>query len=314
MSEISAYYPFGMQHRGSDLRVNESCDYLYNGKELDTDFGLNWYYYGARLYDPSVARFISVDPLAESMSSWSPYNYTFNNPIKFIDPDGRSVTSTIVTENSDGTYSVSGGEADGDTGVYIDDGEGGQGRKIGNSLTPISFLFDDLTPIIDATIDLNSTEGQDLLDGLISDDPSVLKYISNAKGGQDYDFKSKDMPKGLSEEDKQKYRYRGSKLEDGTIVSARDVGNLGAGWVAGKEGMNWTTFRLGADALETKQKTGNYLGLIPPAKRYIGWPATSPYRVEWHTEGRPTVEAQKIGYKRGKALHKARVGHIIPGS
>ena len=64
---------------------------MYNGKELNTDFDLNWLDYGARYYDPTIARWGQVDPLADSYTPYSPYNYTLNNPILFIDPDGRSV-------------------------------------------------------------------------------------------------------------------------------------------------------------------------------------------------------------------------------
>lgn len=63
--------------------------YLFNGKELDTETGL--YYYGARYYDPRVSLWLNVDPLAEKYPHVSPYTYTLNNPIKFIDPDGRDV-------------------------------------------------------------------------------------------------------------------------------------------------------------------------------------------------------------------------------
>ena len=86
------YYPFGMTMEGEwqDIVNGPENNYLYNGKELQTDFDLNWSDYGARYYDPAIARWNSVDPLAEKMASWSPYNYAFNNPIKFIDPDGKA--------------------------------------------------------------------------------------------------------------------------------------------------------------------------------------------------------------------------------
>ena len=83
------YYPFGLAMEGEwEDMTTPNMDYLYNGKELNTDFDLNWLDYGARYYDPAIARWNAVDPLADSYYSFSPYNYVLNNPIGLIDPNG----------------------------------------------------------------------------------------------------------------------------------------------------------------------------------------------------------------------------------
>ncbi|NOX45809.1 MAG: RHS repeat-associated core domain-containing protein [Chlorobi bacterium] len=86
-----SYYPFGMAMTG--LAYQSGTDYknkyLYNGKELQDEFGLEWYDYGARFYDATLGRFHTFDPYVDKYYSWSPYNYTGNNPIKRIDINGK---------------------------------------------------------------------------------------------------------------------------------------------------------------------------------------------------------------------------------
>ncbi len=72
-----------------------SSRYKFNGKELDQETGL--YYYEARYYNPSVSRWLSVDPLAEKYTSFSPYNFTLDNPIMFVDPNSREIKISFRT-------------------------------------------------------------------------------------------------------------------------------------------------------------------------------------------------------------------------
>ena len=84
------YYPFGMPYPDGSYGEPQPA-YRYNGKELDYMHGLDLYDYSARYYDFTVGSFTTVDPLAEKYYSISPYAYCLNNPMRFVDPDGRDV-------------------------------------------------------------------------------------------------------------------------------------------------------------------------------------------------------------------------------
>ncbi|GAP68178.1 protein containing RHS repeat-associated core domain [Bacteroidales bacterium 6E] len=83
------YYPFGGEISQFSTGTGTNRHW-YNGKELQDDLNLYWYDYGARFYDPQLGRWHSVDPLAESYYSQSPYHFSGNNPIKFIDLNGMN--------------------------------------------------------------------------------------------------------------------------------------------------------------------------------------------------------------------------------
>ena len=96
LEERNDYYPFGgLMGKGLN---GDFQSYKYNGKELERQIGFDIYDYGARRYDAATCRFTTMDPLAEKYYSTSPYAYCVNNPVKFIDPDGKIVV--VLDENA----------------------------------------------------------------------------------------------------------------------------------------------------------------------------------------------------------------------
>jgi RHS repeat-associated protein len=81
-----------MTHSGYNNTLRgRNHNYGFGNKEEQDELGLEWLDFGARNYDASIGRWMNIDPLASKFHSYSPYNYTVNNPISFIDPDGREL-------------------------------------------------------------------------------------------------------------------------------------------------------------------------------------------------------------------------------
>ena len=231
--------------------------YLWTGKEfLPTFFDTPSYDSEARYLLTSGA-FASIDPLAEKYPGVSPYAYCAGDPMNLVDPNGKS---TWVTAKSNGTYVVCGGDInDGDLSVYVvhkDNGDYIKDYSIGVTLTITSFYDSTIKEWKEGSvINLNDSSGLLFLSSIINNTPSLGEYLENAQNVRKYDFKASNGQDIVKEE---LNYYRGMPIGNGVIASARDIGNIGAGYMAGVYGISYFFARMAFDAYETYTATIGY--------------------------------------------------------
>ena len=286
------YYPFGTPYSDATAKNVNMQPYKYNGKELDRTHGLDTYDYGARQYDPVLAQWTSVDPMAEKYYPLSSYTYCLGNPVRHIDPNGKS-TWVYMTGNY--TYEVFGGNLMDDARniyVYHKNKKGilTRGSSIGITPTTTSFYDSKKRTWVRSIINMTNDSGIKFLNHFKIHQAfsyyNILEYIYNARGNHKYDFKVTDGNSFVVSSELS-YAYRGMPIGRATwgnykgkkvIASARDIGNMAAGIVSAKNGLPYSLARLGFDTYQSWQDFHKS------------------NKIEFHIEEQSTRNAEFYGY------------------
>ena len=162
--EFFMYNPWGEQmHHWNANTYSFSSPYRFNGKELDPETGLA--YYGARYYQNKLSVWLSVDPHAEQYPSLSPYSAFANNPLIYVDPDGRDIILAAGLTNKQKLQII------------------GNLQKLTNDRIVYKTLKDGTTQVKIASLgEGNKTAGTRLIRRLNSSDNTVTIDVNNSLG------------------------------------------------------------------------------------------------------------------------------------
>lgn len=205
--EEDHYYPYGLKHIGYNGNhttwdvtpggqitltpvnpfLGDTYKYKFGGKEYQDEFDINTYDFGARNYDPALGRWMNLDPLAEMMRRHSPYNYAFNNPIYYIDPDGmEAMASPIISTDGE----LLGTDSEGWTGeaIVMDEGDFSQGMEHSDALDKGTELgsYEEGISISDDTWDTIESEGGEVMSPFLENNSDSTVFYK-PEGGDNND-------------------------------------------------------------------------------------------------------------------------------
>ena len=286
VSQHIEYVPFGevfIEERNNTWNT----PYLFNAKELDEETGL--YYYGARYYDPRLSLWMSTDPLQEKYPNISPYCYTVNNPLKFIDPTGMDWVENNDTGDITWNKNVTSAENTPDGFTYrgstyereriwtnqIVDGNRESGLMLESYNTDGNMTYKNLTPWIDAAFEELGTarfEGE-------ASNPRIEEYLTHTQltgaaindktswcaGFANFALESREI-KGTGSAMALSFRHFGESLDNpayGSIATISYGGGKGhVGFVVGKNS-NGQILILGGNQGAAKKGGQNEVNISP---------------------------------------------------